>query len=186
MRERILDTLAVLAIIAGALLMAYAFAGCTVAPEPVAPHVGLFVVKSDPGHTPTDGVQEHLDGARAWSPLGFDVTFEYGDYAREECGRNWHQNDTERLSCQITIGVVLVPFLVERRGTDALADREARAIYLDTRLVGEALRIATAHEVGHVVLDTPEHTNTGIMSGQTWRMSADDRDLACRAIGICI
>lgn len=153
---------------------------------PEAPHVGLFVVNSDPGRTPADGVQEHLDGANAWAPLGFKVDYEHGAYARTECGRRWYASEVVDTECQITIGVVMVDNLVERRGTDALADREARAIYLDTRLDGDRLRIATAHEVGHIILDAPDHTRTGIMSGRTWRMSDDDRELACRKIGICI
>lgn len=167
-------------------LIALTLAACATDAQPVAPHVGLYVVNSDPGRTVAQGSIEHLDGANAWAPLGFESAFEHGTYERPECGRHWFESDEERATCQITIGVVLVPNLIERRGTDALSNREERAIYLDTRLTGDQLRIATAHEVGHVVLDTPEHTRTGIMSGQTWHLSDDDRDLACRTIGTCI
>lgn len=182
---RLLERLSYLAILVGAAVMLYGLTGCAVEHAPVAPHVGLFVVNSDPGRTPSEPRAEHLDGANAWSPLGFEFAFEYGAYGRTECGRRWYTTDFDP-ECQITIGVVVTPFLVERRGTDALSNREERWLAVDSRLTGEALRIAIAHEVGHIVLDSPEHTASGIMSGQTSRMSDDDRDLACESIGICI
>lgn len=70
---------------------------------------------------------------------------------------------------------------------DAASDIDTRDIAIDTRVTDPVLlSVATAHEVGHVILFTKEHTTTGIMGGKTDHMSADDRALACRQIGICL
>lgn len=162
---------------------------CTDAPRPDAPLVRLVTVKSDPAHSPAESRPEHIAGALAWYELGFDVELEDGTYPLTECQRRWYASDApDARACQLTIGVILVDFLIERRGTSALANRDERSIALDTRLAGYELEIAVAHEVGHVLLDAPneDHTASGIMSGRTTRMSDDDRELACRNIGICI
>lgn len=154
------------------LLTVSVLTACADAPRPDAPLVRLAVVKSDPAHTPADARAEHINGALAWSPLGFDVELEDGTYPLTECQRRWYASDApDARACQLTIGVILVDFLIERRGTSALANREERSIALDTRLTGYELEIATAHEIGHIVLDASneEHTATGIMSGRTAR-----------------
>lgn len=171
------------------LIALLSIAACADAPRPDAPLVRLVVVNSDPGRTPAEPRAEHIDGALAWSPLGFDVELEDGTYPLTECQRRWYASaSSDARACQLTIGVVLVDYLIERRGTSALANRDERWIAVDTRLTGYELTIAVAHEIGHVVLDAPneDHTPTGIMSGTTARMSDDDRDLACRNIRICI
>jgi hypothetical protein len=74
-----------------------------------------------------------------------------------------------------------------------IADRNTNTIGIWVRLDPDdplyALEfcVAVAHEVGHVVLDTPEHARPdsgGIMSGEDCRVSAADLELACRTVGI--
>lgn len=125
-----------------------------------------------------------LDGARGWLPLGF--TFSAEDTGLPVCARYWYR-DGEVRHCQLEIFILRDPALIERRGTDAMANRDARVITLDARLIDrDALRIAVAHEVGHIIIDTPTHTKGGIMGGASRYMSAADRALACTSIGICL
>jgi hypothetical protein len=127
--------------------------------------------------------QAYVDGARAWEPLGFDIQLK--DDGLVECARRWYATgDTD---CQITIGVKRDPLLREREGTDALSNRADRYVVLDGELT-DYFRVITAiaHEVGHILLDTPEHTRGGVMGGSSWVLEPVDYELACRSIGICI
>lgn len=123
-------------------------------------------------------VADPVPAPLAWEDLGFT----FGDAGLDECAYGWYR-DGEDAACQITIGVVRVPMLRERTGTNARTFRDQRRIEIDSRLEGYDLDLAVAHEVGHVVLDTSEHTRTGIMSGGSVALSDDDRALACRTIG---
>ena len=131
-----------------------------------------------------DVASTDIQAAAAWEPLGFD--FSVDDSGLPECDQNWYQPGHDR-ACQITIGIRRDATLRARRGTNAMTDRAARLITIDSSVV-ELIpaSIAMAHEVGHVVLDTAEHTQGGIMGGASNALSQVDRDLACRAIGICI
>ena len=125
-----------------------------------------------------------LDGARAWLPLGF--TFSTDDVGLPTCRRDWHRASGVR-GCQIVIFVVRDPALIERRGTDALSNRDASTVTIDSRVTDrDKLRTAAAHEVGHIILDTAEHTVGGIMGGASRYMHAVDKALACRSIGVCL
>lgn len=139
--------------------------GCVASSEPDAPNV---VLVADPVPPPL-----------GWEALGF--TF---DPAADlpECDLHWRA-DSEP-PCQITIGVVRVPMLRERAGTNARTFRDQRRIEIDSRLDGVALDFAVAHEVGHVLLDTSEHTQGGIMGGSSLTVTAQDRALACRTVGL--
>ena len=139
--------------------------GCATDPEPLGFVPPLYLV-GDPVPPPL-----------GWEPLG--TTF--GDAGLDECYFDWYKID--ETDCQITIGVVRVPMLRERAGTNARTFRDQRRIEIDSRLAGIDLDYAVAHEVGHILLDTSEHTPTGIMSGYATEMSADDWALACRTIG---
>lgn len=136
-------------------------AGC--AAEPFVPAVNLV---HDPAPVP-----------RGWEPLGF--VFE--DAGLGECGITWYSHG--ETDCQITIGIVSVPMLRERTGTNARTFRDQRRVEIDSRLEGEPLLFAVSHEVGHVILDTSKHTPTGIMSGGATEMTEDDWRLACESIG---
>ena len=158
------------------LILLSALVACTkpTPPRIVMPHVRL-----------TGTVEPFmLDGARGWTPLGF--TFSTEDTGLPVCARYWYRAGGSR-HCQLEIFILRDPALIERRGTDAMANRDSRVITLDARLIDrDALRIAAAHEVGHIVIDTPTHTKGGIMGGASRYMNATDRALACTSIGICL
>lgn len=147
-------------------ILAVFLVGCVAASdEPDAPNVNLV---ADPVPAPS-----------GWEVLGY--TFD-GDVGLPECDLHWHVG--KEPPCQITIGVVRVPMLRERTGTNARSFRDRRRVEIDSRLEGTALDFAVAHEVGHILLDTSEHTPTGIMSGGAQYVSSDDRALACRTVGL--
>lgn len=150
--------------------------GCAVDVRPDAPDVQLVTW---PGQPMLVG---YASGAEVWSPLGFDVT---QDSEQLECPRRWYA-DPRVTDCVITIGVKREPMLIERMGTSAYANRDERYIVIDERLAGYDLIVAVAHEIGHVVLDSPEHTRGGVMGGSSAKLEAVDYDLACRAIGLCV
>lgn len=129
----------------------------------------------------SDVLPEYLEAARAWETLGFDVDMgAYGDM--RECPRRWYVSGD--IDCQITLEVIREPMLRERRGTDALSDIAARGIAIDTRVADRVeLTAAMAHESGHILLDTPEHTQGGIMGGASIVVTDVDLELACRTIG---
>lgn len=157
-----------------------ALAGCTTT-EP-APHVRIAVVDAF-GYS--EQLPEYLEGTRAWEPLGFDVAF--GGRSDHECPRRWY--DGTDVDCQITIELVRVPHLVETEGSKALSEIARRGIKIDTRVIDRVeLLGAVAHEVGHILLDTPRHTTGGIMGGQGWQMLAPwpDLELACMTIHRCV
>lgn len=118
---------------------------------------------------------EYGAGVEVWSPLGFSVREES---ALVECPRRWYDDGVT--NCVITIGV-------KRERTNTQASRDERYMIIDERTVGEYdLVLAVAHEAGHILGDTAEHTETGVMSGTSARLSDDDRDLMCRSVGLCI
>lgn len=149
-------------------------AGC--AERPAAPAVRPIMLDASPM------LDVYVSATEAWSPLGFDVSL---NSTLSECGHSWYVFG--EVDCEITIGIKRDPLLRERRGTDALTNRSMHIITIDADLVEpNALAIAMAHEAGHVLLDTAEHTQGGIMGGASSTMTAVDRELACRAISICI
>ncbi|MGE0402909.1 MAG: hypothetical protein AB7T06_39755 [Kofleriaceae bacterium] len=129
---------------------------------------------------------EYVDGARTWEPLGFTVEAdELGAVAEDECPRRWYA--TGEYDCTLTVGVKRDPQLLSREGTLASSNRAARSIAINTSVVASYdLVLAMAHEVGHIVLDTSEHTVGGVMGGSSTVLEAVDYELACRAIGACI
>ena len=137
--------------------------------KPRLPYVHL-VVAGEP-------LKAYLDGARAWSELGFTVGLE--DQGKPECPSTWRREPLAT-SCQFSIALRREPGLRLRTGTNALAWRPFREIVIDTDVVNYYdLIISVAHEVGHVLLDTSAHTKTGVMSGAVWALEPEDRALAC-------
>ena len=124
---------------------------------------------------------EYVEAAQAWEAIDFTVELgTFGDMP--ECSRHWYQND--ETDCQITITIARIETR-ETYGTDALSNISQRAVAIDWRIVDRAeLMTATAHEVGHILLDTHRHTRGGIMGGQGWKMFAPwpDKQLACMTI----
>ena len=162
------------------LLLLLAAIGCTPArPRPVSPYVHLVML--DQSHA----LPIYAGAAgRAWGPLGFDVSFTSS--GRVECDRHWY-TQTPSPTCQITIGISRDKALRATSGTNALSSRDDRTLAIDTSVTDEMeLAVAIAHEVGHILLDTAEHTLGGIMGGSTDALQAVDKALACRTIHRCI
>lgn len=152
------------------LLIASCLVACSTAPElPDLPTVQVT------------GIDPAL-GADVWGAIGF--TF---DSAPDlpDCPSDWYDAAVPS-PCRIWIQVSVLPDLRERYGTNALSDRANRLVALDTSLTGLDLCVALAHEVGHVLLDTPEHTRGGVMGGVDCVLAPVDYDLACREIGACV
>lgn len=163
-----------------ALVVLVLHSGCAVEEPPALPTIRVVRWPGQPL------LAEYGDGARAWEPLGFTVEAdELGAVAEDECPRRWYESG--EYDCTITVGVFRDPQLLARHGTLASSDRAARSIAIDTSVVGSYdLVLAMAHETGHIVLDTPEHTQGGVMGGSSTVLEAVDYELACRAIGICV
>lgn len=155
--------------------LAVLVSACAVDSRPSAPEI---VIVTWPGQPMID---EYRDGASAWTPLGFDVVEQYD---LPECERHWYE--AGNVDCAITIGIRRDQMLREREGTNALSNRADRSVTIDTSLSGYDLIVAVAHEVGHIVLDTPEHTHGGVMGGASAQLEAVDYELACRTIHICV
>lgn len=138
---------------------------------PPAPHVRIVV----------DGPELGAYATPAWAPLGFTVSFE--DVFLPECPRFWYAMG--QTNCQITVLVIRDQRLLELAHTEGMADRTHRTIRIDASVAADRLKIAMAHELGHILLDTPAHTDGGIMGGATWWMKPVDFALACKTIAIC-
>lgn len=67
---------------------------------------------------------------------------------------------------------------------DGVANRGARTIAVRESLTGFRLWVVLAHEVGHVTIDTPEHTGCGIMAGHDISPCAEDIALACTTLDL--
>lgn len=148
-----------------------------VAPRiPLAPHVHLVIADGDPN------LAAYERAGSAWEMLGFTVSGE--DVHADECPRFWYA--MHLVSCQITVTLERVPRLVELAKTEAMTNRTARLVRIDAAIAGDRLRVALSHEIGHVLLDTPRHTQGGLMGGATWWLTEVDFALACETIGICV
>jgi hypothetical protein len=143
-----------------------AIAACAVE-RPAAPDVAIVTWPGQP-HLPI------YDAAVAvWSPLGFARV---DSSELPECPRDWYV--TGDVGCVITIGI-------KREAINSQANRSERYVLIDSRTTNDLdLLVAVAHEVGHVVLDTPEHTHGGVMGGSSSQLTDADLELACRAIGL--
>lgn len=149
---------------------------CSDVDRPVAPAVHVITLGGAPM------LAAYVKGAAAWSPLGFDVSADPSGL--DECGYSWHVFG--ELDCEITIGIRRDPLLREKHGTDASTSRPERIVTIDTEVPDADLQRIAAHEAGHILLDTADHTQGGIMGGSAVTMQKVDRELACRTIGICI
>ena len=138
------------------LILTLVLASCEADRNPSATYEIRPVDPSDPD------VARYLEGARTWSDLGVE----------------------EQAGSPTVIWFVRDPHLVEHTGHRAMTDRAARLVTIDARVAGFDLLVASAHEVGHVVLDTGEHTSCGVMGGYDVALCDEDVALACRAAGL--
>lgn len=118
-----------------------------------------YRIAVDPGDS---DIERYREGASTWAEIGI----------LEDPASNvviWFQRD---------------PHLITRTGHGAMVDRSTRVVTIDSSLVGFNLLVASAHEVGHVVLDTPRHTTCGVMGGYDVVLCDQDLALACEIIGL--
>lgn len=85
----------------------------------------------------------------------------------------------------------IAPLRIERWATDDLqadgvALRNYRMAYVKRSLRGIRLRVILAHEIGHIILDTPEHNESGcgIMGGSSVVPCEEDYWIACDRVEI--
>lgn len=144
---------------------------------PIAPRRAPVVVLGSGDGAPIAAA--FVAGARAWVAIGFTVTT--ADLELEACPRFWPS--LHAYDCAIHIRVYAVDGLVESAGSEGIADRATRTITYDR---GSARVSAIgAHEVGHIVLDTPRHTQGGVMGGAASVLRDQDRTLACEVARLC-
>lgn len=162
-----------LAAIVAALVMS--LLACAQAPSPV------IVVRfaDDKAWTPDERAAA-IGGATTWVPIGF--SYSDHDAQQPECRLSWPATSDD---CAITVGIVRDPQLRDGYGVDGTADRATNIATVDARWSGFDLTAIVAHEVGHIILNTPEHVADGVMSarGARWNLTDDDRDLACATVG---
>jgi hypothetical protein len=157
------------------LALALLSGGCAldVAPQPVV-HLRAF-----------DGqalLSSDVEGARAWEAIGFEVVTEASGLPR--CERRWY--DADDRACELPITIERSALVLPMLGTQAFANRGTRHVLIDTSVTDElALLVIAAHEVGHIVLDTEQHTEGGVMGGAASTLQHVDYALACSAIGVC-
>ena len=83
--------------------------------------------------------------------------------------------------------LVLVFLFRSHRDSARERNRSERYIIINSTTTNDLdLLVAVAHELGHVLLDTSEHTVGGVMGGSSSQLQPVDYELACAAIGVCI
>lgn len=134
---------------------------------------------------------EYLKGAQVWEALGFEIN--EGTGGLPECAYHWYEDFTVAArSCQISISIKYDPALIEKYGSDGVAFRSQRIAWLDDSVDSQPswyLTHITAHEVGHILLNTDYHV-TGILGapvpGDMPVLTRADYSLACASIGVCL
>ncbi len=121
---------------------------------------------------------EAVEGAQAWEAIGFRVA---ETSTAPICPRDWAAQML--IDCQIAITVIWDT----ERTHGGLANHELRRIRIGIET--SSVANVAAHEVGHLVLDTPDHLapNRGVMSiGPTGAvLTVADRVFACSHLGDC-
>lgn len=111
-------------------------------------------------------------GAREWEQVGFEILPADADTAA---------------SIHVTIDAGAVS------GSIGSADRNYDHVLIDVvEIYGRddwepqwLLMTTAGHEVGHILLDTPEHVQHGVMAGTAPFLSDEDVALACRVAARC-
>lgn len=124
-----------------------------------------------------------LAGGIEWQRLGFKVQLE-GTTTLPRCPNLWYKQTPQLTSCAIEIGVVRERGLMLNYQAMGQADRVTDTIRVDSSLINFDLMHVIAHEVGHILMNTGEHTLDGVMvsGGWKWWLSDADKALACKTI----
>jgi hypothetical protein len=166
-------------IAAGCLVCAALLVGCV--DESRAAHVRVVVAVDAPE------LAEYVDGANAWSGLGYLASFEPTGLPECEDVRDALAGD----ACEVVVYVGRGR-IIENYGAAGVTarDNEGRRVsLLDVRYSGLELVALAAHELGHSLLDTGEHVADprAVMfaASSNWTPQPDDYALACSSIGVC-
>ena len=118
------------------------------------------------------------------APMGAALTYTLSDPELVSYSAGWGDlGIVATPDGEIVITVERVPDLVvDGVRTQGASFRDTDTILIDSALSGFRLAVAVAHEVGHIVLDTPRHTHCGIMGGEDTQLCDEDRALACQQI----
>jgi len=122
-------------------------------------------------------------GALVWQDVGFKTQLE-GTTSLPRCPNNWYQQSPQVTQCMIEIGVIRERGLMLNYQDMGQADRDRDTIRVDSSLINFDLIHVIAHEVGHIILNTPKHTTKGVMlsGGWEWALSVEDKALACETV----
>lgn len=137
-----------------------------------------------------DDAAQVMFGAEVWAPMGFTYYFDpEGDRSMGICPFDWYRNP--KADCIISVGITKKYGLVEQYGAAALANRSDDIIEIDARYYGDYLQHLSAHEFGHILLNTGWHLPAGVygIMGQGNGLihpTKADESLACAATGICV
>lgn len=160
-----------------ALLALIALAACAVDERA---HVRVVVAVDAPE------LAEYVDGANAWSQLGYLASFDATGLP--ECA---DVRDAFDGACEVVVYVAR-GLVIENFGAAGVTarDNEGRRVsQLDVRYTGLELVALAAHELGHSLLDTHEHVadSRAVMfhASSNWTPQPDDYALACSSIGVC-
>lgn len=164
--ERFLRTRACVLVLAAAATL-----GACAADRPSV--VKTFALASPEGPTTDDPhADDYAIAASAWCDVGICQV------------GGWNDHDARAVADQV-IYVDRPRDLVSTDGLSAFATRGDDYVAVDASLDGFALCVAIAHEIGHVVLNTPTHVVGGVMGGADCALNQADRELACASIGAC-
>lgn len=129
----------------------------------------------------------YVDGANAWSQLGYLASFEPTGMPACADVRDALAGD----ACEVVVYVARGR-VIENYGAAGVTarDNEGRRVsLLDVRYSGLDLVALAAHELGHSLLDTSEHVAdpAAVMFHASWNWTPqpDDYALACSSIGVC-
>lgn len=127
-----------------------------------------------------------LKVSESWEEL--DLDFEFTDSPKRSatpCLTGWYKVDQR--DCTIDIGLFKTEGLIIDHRIRGYADRVYDEAHVDASLTSHELLHVTAHEIGHVLLNTGRHlqfTQYGIMrsGGDATKASLYDLNLACEVI----
>jgi hypothetical protein len=170
------------------LLLCSLLSACVVQEPNHGPRVGITLFGSIPWTE--DDAEQIMLGATVWEPMGFIYYFDpEGDRSTGICPFDWYR--LVEPDCKISVGVTKKYGLAEQYGVAAWADRAEDIIEIDARYYGDYLRHLSAHEFGHILLNTSWHLPAGVHgimgqgNGLIYPTKADE-SLACAATGICV
>ncbi len=152
---------------------------CRTAPQGPYAVVRLY----DPSAWTQQDLKDVEAGVVTWQGMGFIPRLENEPKA-PLCPNDWYKRRPQVTNCMIRVGIVRQQGLMASDGAMGNADRVTDTIRVDASLKRFDLIHVVAHELGHVLMNTIEHTSKGVMlsGGWEWVLSAQDKALACKTI----